>query len=836
MRFRIAGWLRDHWHVLLIVPLVVIATTWPTFPRIFDADEFWLHGMQHDKWLKLWDAWHLERALSGQAYLYFTDLMYHPQGQSLAFQAFAFPHALLLIALKTMLPVDDAYNLNFLLMLCFNAFCGYALVRYLIKDKWIALFGAVVFAVATPFPYGSTIPEFVMMGTLPLTAYFYLRAVTERRRLFAGLAGLCAGITAFIGVYPFAFVLLTVGILALIKLPSLWKQSAFWGVLLISVFVWATLSLIRFYPMLTDEANLNLAMERHQDQSRSSDLLDHFVLKNNPFTANFLGSLFNYSHDHEPSIIKREYKNAYLGYINIVLIACAFLFLPRRGRLLPWIVILVFFAILRLGDYLTLSGTHYTDIILPGRRLRDWFPVVFRNIGRSEIYQIGVVMPVAVLSCYGLASLVQLKPVKTRILLALLCTIIVAFEFYVPRLGQRLEGQETAFVGWLQSEPEDQIKLIQLPLADIPSRYYLYVQTLSGFPHANGSSNRLLPTTRHKIDSNLLLETWDHDRGVHCLPHNEQSFLAALDQLLADGFTHIVVHNWLYGAEFIVHSFKNVPPAYDNGFVSVYRLGDMRLSCQNQAAELPRFIRFAQSSAAMPGAGTSILSLHPSQAIDADLFEYLGSLYSDWRSLVHLYLEDGEVVMQSAGQPYADLNAMMNDNQVMYFLYNTHETDPDLLIGNATFDGFNLCLREATADGAVIERYVSHDFSCDLVASDSPFKVHYDNGIRLENLLVQTDQDVLDLQLMWSNLPDEAHSVSIQVFNASGEKVFGQDAVIDHLTLDRRRSDISSLPAGDYRVKLILYSFETGATVGGEIIEDGARFDRELPIATVDRL
>ena len=237
----------------------------------------------------------------------------------------------------------------------------------------------------------------------------------------------------------------------------------------------------------------------------------------------------------------------------------------------------------------------------------------------------------------------------------------------------------------------------------------------------------------------------------------------------------------------------------------------------------------------MPGAGTSILSLHPSQAIDADLFEYLGSLFSDWRSLVHLYLEDGEVVMQSAGQPYADLNAMMNDNQVIYFLYNTHEAAPNLLIGNATFDGFNLCLREATADGAVIERYVSHNFSCDLVASDSPFKVQYDNGIRLENLLVQTDQDVLDLQFMWSNLPDEAHSVSIQVFNAAGEKAFGQDSVIDHLTLDRQRVDISSLPAGDYSVKLILYSFDTGATVGGAIIENGARFERELPIETVDR-
>ena len=178
---------------------------------------------------------------------------------------------------------------------------------------------------------------------------------------------------------------------------------------------------------------------------------------------------------------------------------------------------------------------------------------------------------------------------------------------------------------------------------------------------------------------------------------------------------------------------------------------------------------------------------------------------------------------------------MMNDNQVVYFLYNMHEADPDLLIGNATFDGFNLCQREAQDDGAVIELYVRRGFSCELVTAGDPLQVRYDNGIRLENLLVQTDQDVMDFQFMWSGLPDEAHSISLQVFDAAGEKILGQDSVIGHITLDRQRVDISSLPPGDYSVKLILYSFETGATVGGEIIEDGARFDRELPIATVDR-
>ena len=832
---RFAQPVRNHLPVLLIVPLVVIITTWPTFPHIFDADEFWLHVVYRDKWHRLWDAWHFERALAGQADLYYTDFLFHPVGASLAFYSMVFPHALLLIALKTVLPVDDAYNLLFLLILCFNAFGGYALIRLLIKDKWIAAFGAVVVAVATPFPFGQTVPDLITIGTLPLTMYFIHRFVTERRQRFAGLAGVCAGITAYIGIYVFAFTLMTIGIYAFMKSFSFWRQPSFWRGLLIFLCLCGLTSVLRFYPMLRDRADLESAIYTYQDSTHSNDLLEHFVLPNNPFTGHLFGAPLDPRDDYEYSTVRREYKEAYLGYINLFLASCAFLLLPRRRRLLPWIVILLFFAILRLGSYLTFNGIHYTDIVLPESLLRASFPLLFQNIGAQEYYQIGVVIPLAALSCYGLAALLRSKQARSRRLVALLCIVVVCIEFYTPRLGQTLERNKTAFVAWLRSEPEDQIALVHLPRKDADVSYYYYLQTLSGYPHANGFSTRAKHNSIRYLESNLLLRAWGESRSIHCLKYNEQPFTAALDQLLADGFTHFVMHYWLYGEEFIIDTFENAPPAYDDGSVSVYRVSDLRLSCENQGAELPRFIHFAQSPSAMPGAGASILSLHSSQAIDADLFEYLGSLFSDWRSLVHLYLEDGEVAMQSAGQPYTDLNAIMNDNQVIFFLYNTHETDPGLLIGNATFDEFNLCQRKAHDDGAVIELYVRRGFSCELVTAGDPLQVRYDNGIRLENLEIQTDQDVMDFQFMWSNLPDEAHSISLQVFDAAGERILGQDSVIGHITLDRQRVDISSLPPGDYRVKLILYNFDTGAIVSGTASRDGARVDRALEVAAISQ-
>ena len=101
------------------------------------------------------------------------------------------------------MPADSAYNLLFLLLLCFNACCAYPLIRYLIKDKWIALFGALVVGVSVPFLGNSTIPDLIMMGTIPLTIYFFLCQVAEMCWIFAALAGACAGATASISVKIF---------------------------------------------------------------------------------------------------------------------------------------------------------------------------------------------------------------------------------------------------------------------------------------------------------------------------------------------------------------------------------------------------------------------------------------------------------------------------------------------------------------------------------------------------------------------------------------------------------------------------------------------------------
>ena len=393
-----------------------------------------------------------------------------------------------------------------------------------------------------------------------MTIYFLRRSVIEGRWLFAALAGLCAGLTAFISLYIFALILLAVAIYSVFLVWPRLTQKSVWLQHILLVGVCGAIAVFRVYPMIIDKALLSEGLGFYQDRLPSRDLLDFFVLTRNPFTGNTLGSLFNVP----PDALHRD---AYLGYINLFFLICALLHKPLRRRLAPWLALLFSFAILRLGDFLTVNSIEYTGVVLPGRILKDTFPSIFGAIGSPEYYQFGAVIPLAVLSCYGLTALLRARSSATRLFVILAAMLIVAMEFYVPRAGITVEPYKLDYIKWLEQEElaleeGESIKLINLPHHIKGStQYYFLYQALTGYPHAYGFIHRTLKAAESHIDRNLLLRAWADSRSIHCLPHNRDAFLSAVAQLEAEGFTHIVEHDWFYGDQFIEESFWNVPGA-----------------------------------------------------------------------------------------------------------------------------------------------------------------------------------------------------------------------------------------------------------------------------------
>ncbi|MDE2636202.1 MAG: hypothetical protein OXI30_07535 [Chloroflexota bacterium] len=573
MRAFLAKPLRNHRHVLLIVPLFAIMMTWPTFPRIFDGDEFWLHSSHRDEWYGFWDAWHLERVLTGQADYYFTDSLFHPEGASLAMHSMSLPHALLMAVLQKAMPADDAYKLLFLLMLCFNGFCSYLLIQQLIEDKWLALFGALVAVAATPFPHDSTPRDLMAWGTIPLSLYFLQRSIFEGRGRFAALAGMCAGITAFMSMYILVMNLMTVGIYSSFLALKAWRKRPFWRTLTVFCAVCCLFSFLRVYPMAAGSSLLEYRRQEKAERVRSVDVMMYFVHAGNPFTGDLIQELLQVPPGY-------NWRDGYIGYINVFFIACALLFCRRRGRLTPWITILLLFAVLRLGAYLTINGVKYKHIALPEAFLSEWLPYPFGFVNIQEYYSIGIALPLAIVSTFGLAALLRSKPTVIRIALVLLASAILAFEFYAPREGRGVVPEKTAYIDWLRSNAPSEIQLIHLP-RHLP-QYYLYLQTLGDYPHVLGKTGNVPLSAEVHVQSNLLLDAWwSRRRNIHCLHYNRQEYIAAVDRILESGSTYIIVHTWRWGAEFLMPSFGNIPAAYEDDFVSVYKLRDLRQSCEN---------------------------------------------------------------------------------------------------------------------------------------------------------------------------------------------------------------------------------------------------------------
>ncbi len=830
MRVFSAKLLRRHWHALLIIPPVVIVMTWPTFARIFDADEFWLHAaIDSDAMLKLWDAWHLGRTLAEQSDYFYTDAMFHPRGMSLAFHGSSTPHTILLLALQQLIPADDAYNLLYLLMLCFNAFSVYLLIQHLLKDKWIALFGALIVGVNPWFTSDAINPDIIMIGTLPLTIYFLHRSFMEGKRRLAAIAGICAGVTTFIGIYMLLFLVMTTGIFTLYHAWSKWRQPSFWLRLLLLLGICASISIFRFYPMIADAAVLSEGLEKHIHRQQSRDVLEFLILSPNPFIGNFLHSLFSVAPD-------SSYMWAYLGYINLFFIASAVLFAPNRRSLTPWLLALFVFLTLRMGDYLTVNGEAHTNIRLPEHFLGNLFPFIFRQIGNPKYYQTALATPLAVLACYGLSTLLGKMPSKKRLTVVVLSTFILAVEFYQPERGSVLERQKTAYIEWLRSENQSPIKIIDLPQSRGLSVFYLLPQTLGGYPTAFGWASRMVGSTRRYVNRNYLLRTWRNHQPAICLPlRNSREYLNALDELLQEGFSHIVLHQWRPFDADLSPSFANLQPAYDNGYVRVYRLGDLRQNCA--PPPLPTAInRFTHATWVLPGNGSAIISYHPSDSIDPDTLVYLRLLFSDWDNFHHLYRHNGDWKMQSAKQSDAVGDDSAETRRIVFHIFNADAGPPTLPASIEFRNAFNLCRREASEEGSVIELWLNPRFSCALVESSNSPHVEYDNGALLQNMLHEFTQDIFDLQILWRNLPDKTHSLSVQVFNDGGDKVHGQDFVIGSRSITRHSVDVSSLPPGDYIVKLVFYRYSTGQSVPGTFDSSSrGSFERALTIATIHK-
>ena len=575
--------LREHLHFIVIVTLLTLVMTFPTIIYVFRTDVFWLPtGDSHDVYIKLWDIWYSEQFLTGQADRFYTDLMFHPEGLSLAYHPFFMPYLAVMNALDFFLPPSNAYCLGYLLIIWLSALSAYFYLLWLFKDKWLALFGAVVFGFSPHVMIHPNHPQVAFVAYMPLILYFFQRGVRDRRLRYAAFAGLLAGLTTVVSLYDYVCVAIVLGLATCAYAVSNWRDGWYWRFILLLTLAAALASVWRLYPILQDSASFQSSMEWYQDRYSEKwafvdgDLISNFVNHGHPIFGPLGQSLLKTPPDAEIS------GASFLGYLPMILIGIGLRSRTTRRTMLPWFALCAVFLLLRLGPTLQINGTEIESIHPLGYYVNQVAPWLYGAFVAMDIFMIGAILPLAVLSCLGVIALRQWKPAFARPALVVALALVVAFEYFVPVEGNLIPQEQFAHIDWLKSEANsDEIRLINAPMNWKNSKRYNLYQTLGGFPVAEGAVSRVPTSAYDYMRTNRILGAWNQHQVVSCETVAPDEYLAALEKLAADGFSHVIFHRERPYGEKIADSFKKAQPSYHDEFVSIYRISDLRESCQS---------------------------------------------------------------------------------------------------------------------------------------------------------------------------------------------------------------------------------------------------------------
>ena len=576
--------LRNHLHFVVTIGILIMALTWPAIVHVFDTTVFWLPS-DNDIWIEFWNAWYGKLILAGEADFYFTDLSFYPDGLPLNYHVLSIPHILVFGGLQTIMPASNAYNLTYLLIIFSAALSAYIYLLYLLKDKWISLFGAVIFGLSGYIVGRSPHPGMTFIAALPLALYFFHRAILEKRWRFIGISGALIGMTAFIGPYIYVITVLTLGLYILYFARSRWKNPNFWLRITLLFVIIGSISIFRVYPMIADSGALEDALNKSHRQERGNDLLQYFINHEHPIVNHRIANQTATSAV-QLAYLSWQWGHSYLGYVPLLLIGFGIFSAIHRRKMLPWLLLILPFFTLRLGSVLKINNQEFPGILLPKHYLNEMIPAIFEGFYNSDHFQIGVLLPLAMLSCYGLIALLQSVSAQRRPRIILICIALVAFEYYRPPDKERIvTDAETAFLDWLRlEEDQDSIRLINLPMNRQNSKLYLFYQTLSGYPQVEGLATRTPTDAYTYIKENYLLNAWHTKSSVQCMSH-QAKYLSALNDLINDGFSHVILHHSskarqeVRGQFPISESFINAPPSYEDEFAAIYRLEDLRGSC-----------------------------------------------------------------------------------------------------------------------------------------------------------------------------------------------------------------------------------------------------------------
>lgn len=250
------------------------------------------------------------------------------------------------------------------------------------------------------------------------------------------------------------------------------------------------------------------------------------------------------------------------------------------------------------------------------------------------------------------------------------------------------------------------------------------------------------------------------------------------------------------------------------------------------------FQDFIYQAQKLPGRDELILGIHADDNRHhsvSKVLQYYRAILSDWKHIVSIWQEDdqGEVIF--SGMPaYTSLDAIAANSKGLWLIHNPRHTElKNLAIyKNWVSQQYKPCKRFLESEANIIEYYIAVRIPCELRLSNQPFAISYDNGSELANIMIEKHADTLMIYAWWQQTQFGVYAYTTQLFDRDDAKAGPQsDDLIGNSGFYARSLDISSLPAGEYAVKIIVYDHVSHKSQAGTIVDGSQRFEREVEIA-----
>jgi hypothetical protein len=545
--------------VLLLLAVLTILMTWPIAGRLGSQ----VPGRDGDVWVHLWTfRWIKDALLTGQN-PYYTNLLFYPNGTFLYSHNIAWVNIALWLPLQALIGEGAAYSLHFLLIIIFNGFAGYLLVRELTGSFLAGFIGSLIIAF---WPYALSHqdhPNLIFIAWIILALLFLKRFFDRQRKRDLLLAAVCI---ALIGLTRWQLLIIggfIIGLYILCRLANdkFYRNPRFIGLLTL-IFLLAFLIMI---PLLLP---IFIALT---SQSVSSNLFREVA----PFSTDLLSYLTpNLYHPLWGKTVSDIYANfpvhttvPFLGFTALLLAIIGIFTKWSRSRF--WLVTALLYILLALGPALIVHGRD-TGLPLPLSLIADSF--IIQMVRRPIRFNIVLSIPVAVLAGYGVLSLREkTKGVWQPAVLAALMVTLIMSEYIVTYPTFTLETP--AWYSDLASQ-SGEFGLVNIPMNPGQRYYksYMYYQFIHEKPIVQGHISRVPPEATSFISDSLLLRKVRYEK-MRVLAGEIINVSEQLRQLAEADIRYLILHKQFLPDDELRawQSWLGQEPYHEDSELAVYR-------------------------------------------------------------------------------------------------------------------------------------------------------------------------------------------------------------------------------------------------------------------------